>query len=400
MRQCVFGCGVLTSIESAKISSEQFGALRRVVRKTSRGALYALSLGVIALAVGTHVPPELATFVNSFLANGLSEILNRIIRGEVVPDSEIDAAIDTSDIAKLLNTDAQTQGMVGRLFRRMHILQTVAEADYDLSRQILGEIQHFTSLAAELRDQIESMRIQLESVERNTRPRVFSRNPRSIRPVLTQKIVGRLADWEWLWSTTGDRLMVGQPGSGKTFLLSRLVDEGLAWYLVEHSDYSRVAAGFEAPYLPLIIVDDVNENIELLAELNRIRSELGISFSIVASCWPSYVSQIKQVLSLPDDHCRSLEQLTLDQIVEVVKDAGIHGPNELLQEIANQSEGLPGLAVTLVSNCLLNRNSTGVWTGEVIRNTVLTPYGLTQQAQVKSILAAFSIGGAAGTSTC
>lgn len=48
---------------------------------------------------------------------------------------------------------------------------------------------------------------------------------------------------------------------------------------------------------------------------------------------------------------RKLELLTRDEIVEVIKGTGLHGPPKLVQEIVVQAEGKPGLAVTLADLC-------------------------------------------------
>ena len=42
--------------------------------------------------------------------------------------------------------------------------------------------------------------------------------PRTIRPLRDLPLVGRDADLEWVRTVRGDRLLIGQPGIGKTFL--------------------------------------------------------------------------------------------------------------------------------------------------------------------------------------
>ena len=65
-------------------------------------------------------------------------------------------------------------------------------------------------------------RWRLELLALTGNPPALSVLPRTNRPLLDMPLVGREADLEWLRQTQGDRLLVGQPGSGKTFLLHKL----------------------------------------------------------------------------------------------------------------------------------------------------------------------------------
>ena len=66
--------------------------------------------------------------------------------------------------------------------------------------------------------------------------------PRSERPLLNTSIVGREEDAAWLRETKGDRLLVGQPGSGKTFLLQQLAKEGWGLFVISR-DLGAIADG-------------------------------------------------------------------------------------------------------------------------------------------------------------
>jgi len=59
-------------------------------------------------------------------------------------------------------------------------------------------------------------------------------------------------------------------------------------------------------------------------------------------------SIVSDVLNLTNDHICELRLLTRPQIVEVLKSFGIIGPDYLIYQLLNQSEGRPGLAATLV----------------------------------------------------
>src|SRR4051812_31518590 len=57
-------------------------------------------------------------------------------------------------------------------------------------------------------------------------PSALSSIPRSRRPRLNLNLIGRGAGLEWIRSTPGDLVLAGEPGSGKTFLLTHLIQEG------------------------------------------------------------------------------------------------------------------------------------------------------------------------------
>ncbi len=225
-------------------------------------------------------------------------------------------------------------------------------------------------------------------------PPALSAVPLSSRPLLNTPLVGRGADLEWLRQTQGDRLLVGQPGTGKTFLLNRLVMDDEALFVVS-SDRAEIAAGLRSQHPPVIIVDDAQGHEELLLNLRQMRNEIGADFSIVASCWPGDSDTIANVLSLAGSHIRQIDLLTRDEIVEVIHGAGVSGPNELVREIVNQAEGRPGLAVTLAQICLQG-GVREVVLGEVLRSSILRFIEPRLGHEASIILAAFAVGGDSG----
>lgn len=58
------------------------------------------------------------------------------------------------------------------------------------------------------------------------RPSPLTLIPASDRPILDHTLVGREDDIKWLKETSGDRLLYGPPGSGKTFVLRHLALNG------------------------------------------------------------------------------------------------------------------------------------------------------------------------------
>ncbi len=65
----------------------------------------------------------------------------------------------------------------------------------------------------------------LELLNLTGEAQVLSAEPLSSRPLTEHELIGRDADRSWLRETSGDRLLVGHPGSGKTSLLFSMARE-------------------------------------------------------------------------------------------------------------------------------------------------------------------------------
>ncbi|MCK4450749.1 MAG: hypothetical protein KAX26_09170, partial [Anaerolineae bacterium] len=102
-----------------------------------------------------------------------------------------------------------------------------------------------------------------------------------------------------------------------------------------------------------------------------------------------------QTLVLPESRVRKLGLLTRDQIVEVIKAAGLGGPNQLIREIVNQAEGRPGLATTLAYLCLQG-DVRQVVLGDALSNVFLNVFEPLIGKTARQVLAAFAVGGDAG----
>jgi hypothetical protein len=225
-------------------------------------------------------------------------------------------------------------------------------------------------------------------------PPALSYEPRTRRPRLDLSPIGRDADLAWLRDTRGDRLLVGQPGSGKTFVLGTLVQEGWGLF-VESDNMGRIAEDFRSKKPRILVVDDAHDRQDLLTSLRRFRAEIGADFAIVASSWPVDVGLVAGELNLIDEQARHLERLTRDEIVAVVKASGIAGPVELVREIVNQAAGLPGLAVTLADICLRG-GVRELALGNALKQSVHATFEPLVGETAIEILAAFALGGNAG----
>lgn len=218
--------------------------------------------------------------------------------------------------------------------------------------------------------------------------------PRSSRPVIDQSVVGRDGDLSWLQDTSGDLLLAGQPGSGKTFLLATFAKMGRGLFAVTEN-IGELAGGIRAQQPEAVIVDDAHLNPRLVQELRRLREEIGGAFRIVATCWPGEKDDVAQALGVVGSCSRELGLLTRDEIVDVVKGTGIGGPNALIHELVNQAGGKPGLAVTLCQLCLKGEIEEIV-TGDALYRDVRITFGKLAGREATAILAGFAVGGKSG----
>lgn len=227
-------------------------------------------------------------------------------------------------------------------------------------------------------------------------PPALSAIPWSDRPMLSEVLIGRGDDLDWLNASNGDLLIIGQPGSGKTALLSDFVRKGKALFVIS-SDIARIAADVRSNQPAIVIVDDAHIHIDLLRNLRHLRTEIGATFVIFASCWPGEQEVIISRLDLPSKSIRELQPLTRNEIVEVVKSTGIIGPNSLIRELVDQADGRPGLAVTLTHLCLRG-DVRSVFSGSVLARSLLDLFINQYGRKVSALLATFALGGHVGMS--
>jgi len=225
-------------------------------------------------------------------------------------------------------------------------------------------------------------------------PSALSAMPCTRRPLLNVAPIGREKDADWLRGSVGDRLVVGQPGCGKTFLLHSLVREGWGLFLVDgHRDALAVAIRKQRPHT--VVVDDAHVDPQFLTELRHLRTELHASFDIVATGWSGTEDTVREHLGIPSDSVRKLGLLSRNEIVEVIRTAGLHARNDIMRELVNQSEGLPGLAVTLATE-VLRGDLVDVVGGDVLIRHVARLLSREETETALCAMAALSLGGERG----
>ena len=101
---------------------------------------------------------------------------------------------------------------------------------------------------------------------------VLSTEPLSSRPFAGRELIGRDADRAWLRETSGDRVLVGHPGSGKTCLLHKLAMEGWGLFLVGE-DLTKAAPEIRSKCPGVVIVDDAHVDPDRLVRLVQLRRD-------------------------------------------------------------------------------------------------------------------------------
>jgi len=222
--------------------------------------------------------------------------------------------------------------------------------------------------------------------------------PQTRRCRLSSTLIGREEDKKWLTRIKSDVLLVGQPGSGKTFLLYTFAKENNGFFVVS-DDIDNIAEELRSKKPKFLIVDDalLGNKLILIEKLKHLRNEIYAEFRIIATCWPSKRDSVISILNITnkEENIRNLSLLTREQIVEVIKGCGIGGPNQLIREIVNQAVGKPGLAATLCYLCISGEIDSVVLGDALSRDTKATFEPLVGE-KATQVLATFSLGGEAG----
>src|ERR1017187_9303790 len=225
-------------------------------------------------------------------------------------------------------------------------------------------------------------------------PPPLSLFPVTSRPLFDIPPLGRDDDIFKITNATGDVVLVGQPGSGKTHLLFTAAKKARGRFVVDE-DVTRVADGVRSIQPRFLIVDDAHSRLEFLKRIKLLKQQIGAEYRIVASCWPGQEDAVISALQLTKANCHVLEGLPQKQIKEVIQSQNIFGPEHLLAEIIHQSQGKPGLAVTLCRLCWESGTRDVVLGTALARDVKVTFEPLLGHEATQS-LACFSIGGSAG----
>ena len=227
------------------------------------------------------------------------------------------------------------------------------------------------------------------------RPRALSPFPVTRRPVLGDRILGRERETRWLQEGAGDCLLVGAPGAGKTFLLRALVLQGQALFKVA-DDPEQIANDLRSLKPPAVIIDDAHVDSGQIERFVQLRTEVASDVRIIATSWPGDAVAVQNALQIPSSRVLVLDLIDADTMIEIIKSAGIRGPDGLLRVIRQQAAGRPGLAATLSHMCLAGDVGRAA-NGEGLVDQLVPQLNRMLDVQdATRLLAPFALGGDAG----
>jgi hypothetical protein len=199
-------------------------------------------------------------------------------------------------------------------------------------------------------------------------PITLSRTPDDLAesPWRELPLVGREREVVELSSATGDLVVSGPPGVGKTRALAGVAGA----YFVDH-DAARGRLADDLRWLKpeIVVVDDAGAAEQLVKRLVRLRIvEADIAnYQIVAVCWPDEVDSVSQWLG--SDHKVELDLLERSEMDQLLLSMGITG--QLARaEILDQSEGRPGWAISMGDMLLRASDTTSLRNGQALSGQV------------------------------
>jgi len=226
-------------------------------------------------------------------------------------------------------------------------------------------------------------------------PASISLFPITTRPLFDMLPLGRDDDLAKIINLSADTVLVGQPGSGKTHFLFTAAKKTKGRFVVDE-DIGAIANDVRSVQPHFLIVDDAHSRLEFLKRLRLLRQQINADFKIVASCWPGQENAVCAVLQMANDKCHVLEALAQKQIKDVILSQKIFGPEHLVAELIHQSQGKPGLTVTLCRLCWESGNARDVVLGTALARDVRLSFEPLLGHKAIHMLACFSIGGEKG----
>ncbi|MEO1618907.1 MAG: SMEK domain-containing protein [Planctomycetota bacterium] len=147
-----------------------------------------------------------------------------------------------------------------------------------------------------------------------------------------------------------DCLVTGQPGVGKTAVLSVVLSRSDGWF-VKSGNRAELTSELKRVDPMIVAVEDAHGQTELLRTLRSLRQEHSLGFRIVCDCWPMQVDDLRAELHLTAESIHVLGPISNKAVIQMAKDRGISGPDRFFHHLVRQSMGFPGRAAMLLQCC-------------------------------------------------
>lgn len=205
-------------------------------------------------------------------------------------------------------------------------------------------------------------RLQLLRVEGG--PYSLSRPPLEALGVDIDSTVGRGEELEAIRSASGDLVVSGAPGVGKTHLVAQV--DG-AVFVVLASDLSRLADHLLEVDPAVVVVDDAGGRLGVLTDLQTIRSGHGLRFRVVAVCWSHEAKAVSDRLA--GAGAVEIGRMTNSELGQILRGQGITR-DAVLHRVLGQARGRPAWAVRLGSLLKDGESWDEVMRGDTVRGEV------------------------------
>lgn len=217
--------------------------------------------------------------------------------------------------------------------------------------------------------------------------------PRSVRGSVCKTLFGRDEVVAELVAAEGDRLVVGQPGVGKTSVLSTAVNKTRGYFL-KSFDEGALTAQLRAENPDMIAVEDAHLYLDRVTALQAIRQEHSLKFRIVADCWPTHRDALVVLMGLPVASVIELQPISNRLIIAMAKEVGIGGPDRFFHHLVRQSMGYPGRAAMLL-RCCREGNQEDIqefFTGDSIARWTRSLVEQSSDAEAMDVLSCLALG--------
>lgn len=196
-------------------------------------------------------------------------------------------------------------------------------------------------------------------------PYSLSRPPVESLGVDLDSTVGRAEELAALRGATGDLVVSGVPGVGKTHLVAQV--DG-AVFVVLTTDLSRLADHLLEVDPEVVVLDDAGGRLDVIRDLKAIRAGHQLRFRVIAVCWPHESETVGDLLE--GASTVSVGKMTKSELGAILRNQGVTR-DAVLNRVLDQARGRPAWAVRLGS--LLNDGAASwddVMRGETVRAEV------------------------------
>ena len=221
--------------------------------------------------------------------------------------------------------------------------------------------------------------------------------PMSRRRYPKHTLLEREKELQWLIDANDNRLLIGEPGAGKTSLLENFVGsrEGGALFVVQRDKDRLTDSVLERKPKTLILDDGFNDQ-DFLVEMRHFQTDMGNRFNYIVTCWPQKQQEAEDALGFGPNNTICLQRLPRQTIEEINQKTGTEKNYLLMRDIEQQSDGLPGVATWLARIASESGSLEKILSAEALFQYLQDSFEVFEDIETLAMLACFAVGGEAG----